>query len=123
MHVLLADRLDNERAALKRLLDDDPELSVIAEAGAAEELLARLQESRPDLVLLDWDLPGLPPFTVMGALQCLQCPLKVIVFGENSDARQEALSAGADAFISKEEPVEALLNTVRALCRLSPCCV
>jgi DNA-binding NarL/FixJ family response regulator len=46
---------------------------------------------------------------------------KVIVFSEHPGAIREALIAGAHAFVCKREPVEELLNTVRAVGGLSPC--
>jgi len=123
MYVLLAGDLERERTALKRLLEQDSELNVVGEVTEAEALLAQLQESRPDLVLLEWGLPGLRATDLVPALHCLGRPVKVVVFGARSETQQEALAAGADAFVSKQEPVEELLNTVRAVGGLSPCYV
>ena len=123
MYVLLAGELEKERIALKRLMEQDSELNVVGEATEAKALLAQLQESRPDLVLLEWGLPGLRATDLMPALRCLSRPVKVVVVDARSETGQEALAAGADAFVSKQEPVEELLNTVRAVGGLSPCYV
>ncbi len=120
MRVLLADNQEKERAALKRLLGQDPELCLVGEAAEVESLLAQAEAIHPDLVLLDWELPGLG---CVDLLPTFGCSLKVVAFGEHIGARQEALAAGVDAFVSKQEPVEQLLNTVRAVGRLSPCFV
>jgi DNA-binding NarL/FixJ family response regulator len=123
MRILLADNLENERTVLKQLLKYDSELSVVGEAVDADDLLARLQKTLPDLVLLSWELPGLPAADLLDALSRLTHPIKVIVFSKHNEARRAALVAGADAFVSKDGPVEQLLNTVRAVGRLSPCFV
>jgi DNA-binding NarL/FixJ family response regulator len=117
MRVLLADDQAKERAALKRLLGQDPELFLVGEAAEAESLLAQAKTIHPDLVLLDWGLLGLGG---VGSLPALLGGYKVVAFGEHVQARREALAAGVDAFVSKQEPVEELLNMVRAIGRLSP---
>jgi DNA-binding NarL/FixJ family response regulator len=123
MHVLLADNQVSGRTALKRLLEQEPELYLIGEAAEAESLLAQAQAIRPDLVLLNWELPGLPAADLLAALQALCGPLRVVVFSDNMKARQEAMTAGADAFVCKEDPLEWLLSTVYAVAGLSPCFV
>lgn len=121
MNVLIAGNLERERTALKQLLDWDAELSVIGEATEANDLLVQLQEIQPDLIVLDWELPGCQISHIISAIRCLYCSPKVIVFGESAGVIREALVAGAHAFVCKREPVEELLNTVRAVGGLSPC--
>jgi DNA-binding NarL/FixJ family response regulator len=123
MRVLLTNDQTQVRSALRRLLEQESELSVVGEAGEAEDLLAQVQETRPDLVLLDWELPGLQATDLLLAMHSRYCPLKVVAFSEHKEARQEALDAGADAFISKDDPQERLLITLRAVGGLSPCFV
>jgi DNA-binding NarL/FixJ family response regulator len=120
MQVILADSHVKERTALKRLLEQDPELTVVGEADEAEGLLAQVQELHPDLVLFDWELPGLQAFDLLPALYAVWCPVKVVAFGERSEARHGALAAGVDAFVSKQDPLEWLLATLQAVAGLSP---
>jgi len=115
MRVLLADDQSKVRSALRLLLEQQPGLSVVSEAVEAEDLLAQVEASQPDLVLLDWELPGLRADDRLSALRRL-CPrLKVIALSGRPEARQAALTAGADAFVSKGEPPERLLTTLRAV--------
>ena len=123
MNVLIAHDRAKERTALKQLFERDGELSLVGEVAAADDLLSRLQETRPDLVLLNWELPGCQMSQLLSDIRCLHCPLKVVVFGEHPGAIRDALTAGAHAFVCKREPVEELLNTVRAVGGLSPCYV
>ena len=57
MRVLLADDQMKVRSALRLLLEQEPGLSVVGEAAEAKDLLAQVGTERPDLVLLDWELP------------------------------------------------------------------
>ena len=115
MRVLLADDQSKVRSALRLLLEQQPGLSVVSEAAEAEDLLAQVEATQPDLVLLDWELPGLRADDRLPALRT-RCPrLKVIALSGRPEARQAALTAGADAFVSKGEPPERLLTTLRAV--------
>jgi DNA-binding NarL/FixJ family response regulator len=121
MNVILAHCQAKEHKALRWLLEQDPELNLVAETDETDSLLAQAQAMQPGLVLLDWELPGLEATDMLQALHCLGSPLKVVAFSDRAEAHQEAMAAGADAFVSKEEPVEELLKTVRAVGDLSPC--
>jgi DNA-binding NarL/FixJ family response regulator len=123
MNVLLADDQVSERKALRRVLEQEPELCLVGEATEAESLLAQARAKHPDLVLLNWELPGLPVENRLAPLQTLDHPQKVVVFGEKMRTRQEALAAGANAYISKEEPLEWLLSSLLRVVGLSPCYV
>jgi DNA-binding NarL/FixJ family response regulator len=112
MRVLLADDQTKVRSALRLLLEQEPGLSVVGEAAEAEDLLAQVEATQPDLVLLDWELPGLRTDDRLSALRTL-CPrLKVIALSGRAGARRAALAAGVDAFVSKGDPPERLLAAV-----------
>ena len=116
MRVLLADDQSKVRSALRLLLDQEPELSVVGEATEADELLAQVGTACPDIVLLDWELPGLSRHDLLSTLRA-RCPhLKVIALSGRPEARQAALAAGADAFVSKGDPPEQLLAAVNDCC-------
>jgi CheY-like chemotaxis protein len=66
----------------------------------------------PDLVLLGWELPGLDTLDSMNSLRDV-CPgLSVIALSGRPEARQAALAAGADHFVSKADPPERLLFAI-----------
>jgi len=112
MRVLLADDQAQVRSALRLLLTQEPGLSVVGEATEAQALLAQAEAIRPDVVLLDWELPGLQAADPLFTLRA-RCPgLKVIVLSGRPEARQAALAAGADVFVSKGDPPERLLAAV-----------
>ncbi len=123
MYVLLADNQAKNRTVLRRLLEQEPELNVVGEAVEARDLLTQAQAVHPDLVLLEWELPGLQGTDLVRALHFLGRPLKVVVYSERTEAGQEALDAGADALASREEPLEWFLTTLHTVAGLSPCSV
>ncbi len=78
-------------------------------------LIEHLKKDCPLVVLIDWELPGLHESKLSKDLLCC-CPnLKVIALSSKFEARQAALAAGADAFVSKAEPPEAILAALNAL--------
>jgi nucleotide-binding universal stress UspA family protein len=130
MRVLIVDDQAAVRSALQRLLNEESLLDVVGEVVRAEELLAQAQATQPDLVLLDWELPGLlaanpsrsaprrPTIVqarrhLLDALHTLHFHPKVIVLSGRPEVRQAALDAGADAFVSKGDPPERLLAALR----------
>lgn len=113
MHILLADRQPKVRYALRVLLERQPGVVIVGEAVNADDLISQARAKRPDLVLLDWDLPGLTPTGSLSFLRKICPEMSVIALSGHAEARQGALGAGADAFASKVDPPERLLATIR----------
>jgi DNA-binding NarL/FixJ family response regulator len=114
MRILLADDQPKVRLGLRLLLEQEEWASVVGEAAEAESLLALVEAAQPDLVLLDWSLHRSERLDLLPALRCC-CPgLAVVVLSGQPEAEQEALDAGADAFISKADPPERLLAAIRS---------
>jgi DNA-binding NarL/FixJ family response regulator len=112
MRVLLADDQAKVRSALRLLLEQEQGVSVVGEAAEAGNLLVQVEATRPDLVLLDWELPGLGTNDRLSPLRTLSPRLKVIALSGKPEARRAALNAGADAFVSKGDPPEQLLTAL-----------
>ena len=114
--VYVADAKPEERSAL-RLLLLDLEMEVVGEAADWSTTLANAPATSLDMLLVDWDL--LPTNSPTAALDELRraCPAAlVIVLISHLDARQQAaLSAGADAFISKGETPDRVAERLRAV--------
>ncbi len=112
MRILLADNQSRVRFALRVLLNRQPGLEVAGEAVDADDLLAQVQASHPDLVLLGWELPGLTSPGSLSALRKDHPDLLIIALSGRPEARQAALDAGANAFVSKGDPPERLLAAI-----------
>jgi DNA-binding NarL/FixJ family response regulator len=117
MRILVADDQARVRSALGLLLGLESDMDVVGETGEADYLLARVKETQPDLLLLDWELPGLVANRVLAALRSFFPRLKVIVLSGRPEARRAALAAGADAFVSKGDPPDRLLAALHAVGR------
>jgi DNA-binding NarL/FixJ family response regulator len=127
--VYLADAQTEERSAL-RLMLLDLNLKVVGEAADWPTALAQAPATHPDMVVVDWNLVAEGSSTDLSsslegasgqALAELRvaCPaVVVIVLISHLDARQQAaLSAGADAFISKSEMPDQVAERLRAAAR------
>ena len=111
MRVLIAEQAPAVRFALRVALGQQPGLSV-CEVTNADELLSLVEKMRPDLVLLDWELPGIDIENGLRGLRA-PCPrLFVIALSGKEEFRQAALAAGADEFVCKAEPPERLLAAI-----------
>jgi DNA-binding NarL/FixJ family response regulator len=112
MHVLVADDQAKVRSALRLVVDQQPGTVVQGEAVDTTGLLDWVRAAAPDLVLLDWELPGPDREHLLPRLRAA-CPrLKVIALSGLPEAREAALQAGADAFVSKGDPPATLLAAI-----------
>lgn len=112
MRILLADGQPNVRFALRVLLDREPGYHVVGEASDSQGLSRCAALTLPDVVVLGWELPGLAPRDPLAFLR-RECPhLIIIALSARAEARSAALSAGANAFVSKSDPPEQLLAAI-----------
>ena len=112
MRILLADVQSRVRFALRVLLERLPDLQVIGEANDAESLLSATRLALPDLLLLGWPLPGGALGELVSAARQI-CPhLRVIALSGRPEANRTAAMAGANAFVYKGDPPEALLSAI-----------
>jgi DNA-binding NarL/FixJ family response regulator len=112
MRILLADQEANVRFGLRTLLERQPGMEVVGEAVNAEAILSQVKATRPDLVLLDWSLPGTAADQLLPALRNAHPGLAVIVLSGQPETRRVALAAGADAFVGKTDPPDQLLAAI-----------
>ena len=115
MRVLIADDQAQVRSAMKLLLKQEPGMIVVDEAEDLDQVLDLTRGRRPDLVLLDWELPRRGGKAALEGLHAAWPGLAVIALSGRAEARQAALSAGADAFVSKGDPPDRLLEAVADL--------
>ena len=114
-HILLAEGQMEARLALKEYLKAQPGLDVVGEAVDCHELVAQTEAIRPDLVLLDWDLPGQSKGNPVAALRNLDCQPLVVVLGKRPESSAPAMDAGADAFVYKGQGPKQVTSTIRWL--------
>ena len=113
MDVLLAIHHPDLRLAIDLYLREEPGINVVGMASETEGLSALLNTLRPDLLLIDWSLPGRPLVQVLAEGQEPDPPPKIIVLGADDRDMKAALAAKADYFVVKGESPEQLLSAIR----------
>ena len=112
MRVIVADDQPEVRSALRLLLEEKPGIRVVAEASDTNELLRLVRDSNPELLLLDWELPGTESEGLVPKLLALSPDLAVIALSSRPQSRMAALKTGVRHFICKSEPPEQLLTAL-----------
>lgn len=115
IRVVLADDQALVRGALVALLSLEEGIDVVGQAGRGDELVALVDEVRPDVALIDIEMPGLDGISATARITAahpqVAC-LIVTTFGRPGYL-QRALAAGARGFIVKETPADELAQAVR----------
>jgi DNA-binding NarL/FixJ family response regulator len=112
LSIILADDETAIRSALALTLKQKLNIQNLCEAANMQELLLRVRETGAALVLLDWELPGLAAESGLAALRRLNPDLKVVALSARPEARQTALAANVEAFVSKTEPPDTMLKVI-----------
>ncbi len=104
------------RQGMRDVLETDPQLEVVGEAADGEVAMERAFELRPDVILMDINLPTTNGLQVTRKIKSQLPRTKVIMITGYDDAEQvfHALRAGASAYCSKDIPPESLLRTIEA---------
>lgn len=115
--VVMADDQAMVRQPLAAWLRQAGDVKVLAEVSNADEAVTAAIRERPDIVLMDIDMPGLLAFDAVRTIKS-RCPrTRVIVLSGFFHDRyiQEALSAEASGYVTKGEPPEVVLSAVRTV--------
>jgi two-component system response regulator DesR len=115
IRVLLADDQQLVRGALAALLDLENDIEVVAEVGRGDEVVAAARRARPDVALLDVEMPGTDGLAATAALRAALPGCRVLVvttFGRPGYLRR-AMEAGASGFVVKDTPARQLADAVR----------
>jgi two-component system response regulator DesR len=115
IRLLLADDQALVRGALAALLNLESDLEIVAEVGRGDEVVAEVRRVRPDVALLDVEMPGLDGIAATAAVRAAVPSCRVLVvttFGRPGYLRR-AIAAGASGFIVKDTPARQLAEAVR----------
>ncbi|WP_433461802.1 response regulator [Spirillospora sp. CA-128828] len=117
IRVLIADDERLVRCGLRRILESDGEISVVAEAGDGAEAVTAAARCRPDVVLMDVRMPGTDGLTAAGRIAAAPSPPKVVMLTTfNLDEYvHEALRAGGVGFLLKDTPPRDLIAAVHVV--------
>ncbi|TQS26092.1 response regulator transcription factor [Microbispora sp. KK1-11] len=115
IRVLLADDQALVRGALAAMLSLEPDIEVVAQVGSGEEVVEAARRSRPDVALLDVQMPGRDGLEVTADLRAALPSCRVVIcttFGRPGYFAR-AMENGASGFVVKDAPPEHLVDTVR----------
>jgi two-component system response regulator DesR len=115
IRLLIADDQSLVRVALAALLSMEDDFEVVAEVGRGDEVVAAALAARPDVALLDIEMPGIDGISAAAALRSELPSCRVIVvttFGRPGYLRR-AMEAGASGFLVKDAPAEQLADAIR----------
>jgi two-component system response regulator DesR len=117
--VLLAEDQALVRGALAALLALEPDIEVVADIGRGDEVVPAALSARPDVALLDIEMPGLDGLSAAAQLRSAVPGCRVVMlttFGRPGYLRR-AMEAGASGFLLKDTPASALADAVRRVAR------
>jgi DNA-binding NarL/FixJ family response regulator len=113
--VLIADDQALVRVGLRKILESDPQTSVVGEVGDGEDAVAEARRLRPDVILMDIRMPVLDGIEATRRIVRAQPATRVLIlttFGLDGYV-YDALHAGASGFMLKDAPPEELVAAVR----------
>ena len=115
--IVLADDQTLVRQAFRGLLEDEPGIDVIGEAGDGLEAVKIVQELKPDILITDLKMPGLDGIEVTRRIKELLPEINVVVlsmFGDKAYVNA-ALKAGACGYVLKKYGVEGLVEAIHCV--------
>jgi two-component system response regulator DesR len=115
IRILLAEDQAMIREALAALLSFEADLEVVAQVGRGDEVVRAARDSRPDVALLDIEMPGLDGLAAAAALSRELPQTKIVIlttFGRPGYLRR-AMESGVSGFVVKDSPADKLAQTIR----------
>ena len=115
IRVLLTDDHEVVRAGYTRLLESTSDIDVIAEASSGEEACTSYFECRPDVLIMDLNMPGMGGLEACRRIRARDPKANILVFSvhENEVMLERALDAGIKGYISKRSASRVMIQAVR----------
>jgi two-component system response regulator NreC len=119
IRVLLVDDHALLRAGIRMLLDAEPGMHVVGEAGSGEEGVRMAMELRPDVVVMDLSMPGMRGLEATRKIVASGIPSRVLVLTVHAEAEylMPVLDAGAAGYVTKHSADRELVEAVRVVAR------
>jgi len=117
MKILLVDNHPLFRHGLREVILSEPDYQIVGEAGDGAAALPLIGQTKPDVVILDIDLPKLDGLELIRRLQLEAGSPQIIVLTlcKNESVFNEAITRGVKGFILKEDPANEILQCLKAL--------
>ncbi|HWP44248.1 MAG TPA: response regulator transcription factor [Blastocatellia bacterium] len=117
IRVIIADDHPLLRQGLRQVIERDPDLKVIAEAGDGHSALNHIQTLRPHIAVLDINMPGMDGFAVVRALREKQMDVSVIFLTvhREGDFFDEAIGLGVEGYVLKDSAITDVVAAIKAV--------
>jgi DNA-binding NarL/FixJ family response regulator len=116
MRVLIVDDNEDYRRLLRRILDEQQDLKLVAEASNGEEGVRLAQQFKPDVILMDIDMPGTDGIQATRRIKEILADATVIILLSALDSenyRESAAGCGADTYLPKTTSIWEILSVIR----------
>lgn len=115
--IVIADDHSIFRNGLRAIIESEKGLMVVAEAANGEEALSKIEELKPDVAILDVDMPRMDGFQVVRELRRRKIPVGCIFLTIHSeeDVFNEALNLGVKGYVLKDSSSTDIVNAIHAL--------
>jgi len=119
LRIVLADEQSLFREAVKVVLESQVDIEVVAEARDGQQAVAAVEQTKPDVALLDVNLPNCDGIRATSLIKerVPDCRVLVLTGEEDQATLVEALEAGASGYLTKECPLSELIEATRAVHR------
>ena len=107
------------RMGFRLLIDGAADMHVVAEAPSGEEAMRRMEEVRPDVVVMDVSMPGIGGLEAVRRILAREPGARILVLSAHEDTMhaRRTLKAGAAGYLSKRAAAEALIQAIREVAR------
>ena len=121
--IMIVDHHSLMRRAVREVIEQESDLSVVAEASNTVEATTLVTETQPDVILLDPDIPGGKGFETMEHLQACSPDARMVVFVSTHQEQHvfQALQRGAMGYLTRDVEPDALLHAIRCAARNDLC--
>ena len=115
--ILIVDDHPLVRGGLRQVIKEDERFELIGEIGDGEQALQLIKEKKPDVAILDVNLPGVGGLEIAQQLRAMNSPTRVVMLTMHKDEAlcNRALDYGAMGFVLKENAVEEIVKAVAAV--------
>ena len=115
IRILVADDHPVVREGIRKLLDLEDDMVVVAEATDGREVLEKIGEVQPDVVLLDLKMPGMDGLAVLQTMQHMKGKTKVVVLTASEDKNEwvQAMKMGCSGIVVKQTSPDLIVKSIR----------
>lgn len=120
IEIVMADDHPIVRQGLRQIIETDPGISVVGEADNGETALELIEEHRPDVAVLDIDMPGKDGFEVVRELGTDHTGFVFLTMHDEPDVFEEAMGLGVRGYVLKDSAVTDIVNAIRSVAEGKP---